>query len=182
MKKFLKWAGISLAGLLVLGTVIAVAAPAEPETKVKTVVKPDRAVVAENEELKAENAEYWGKITRLEDRVTDLKGQLKEERQNVRDLEAAQVAAPAPEAPVEDDGAGASTIEDGTWEVGSDIAAGTYRAPGGDDCYWEIRTSAHSGDSLDEILENGVMESNPTVTISDGQWFETDSCGSWTGV
>jgi hypothetical protein len=76
---------------------------------------------------------------------------------------------------------GSSTIEDGTWEVGADISAGTYRAPGGDSCYWEILKGPPSGDALGNIVENDAASSNVIVTLSDGQWFNTDGCGTWSG-
>jgi hypothetical protein len=76
---------------------------------------------------------------------------------------------------------GSSTIEDGTWEVGADISAGTYRAHGGDSCYWEILKGPPSGDALENIVENDVASSNVIVTLSDGQWFNTDGCGTWSG-
>lgn len=74
---------------------------------------------------------------------------------------------------------GGSTIEDGTWEVGADIAAGTYRAPGGDGCYWEILKGPPSGNNLENIVENDVASSNVIVTLSNGQWFNTEDCGTW---
>jgi hypothetical protein len=77
-------------------------------------------------------------------------------------------------------GGGSSVISDGTWEVGSDITAGTYRARGGDSCYWAILNGPPRGDS-DNIEENGGFTANVVVTLSDGQWFETNDCGDWSG-
>lgn len=74
---------------------------------------------------------------------------------------------------------GTSTIDDGTWEVGADIAPGTYRAAGGDLCYWEILKGPPHGDDIDNILENDVASKNVVVTLSQGQWFNTDGCGQW---
>ena len=76
---------------------------------------------------------------------------------------------------------GSSSIKDGTWEVGADISPGTYRASGGGGCYWEILKGPPSGDALDNIVENDVGSSNVIVTLSDGQWFNTDGCGTWSG-
>jgi len=77
-------------------------------------------------------------------------------------------------------GGGASVIADGTWQVGSDVAPGTYRARGGDSCYWAILDGPPRGDS-DNIEENGGFTANVVVTLSDGQWFETNDCGDWSG-
>ena len=75
---------------------------------------------------------------------------------------------------------GSSSIEDGTWEVGADIAAGTYRARGGDSCYWEILKGPPSGTNLENIVDD-VGSSNVIVTLADGQWFNTRDCGTWSG-
>jgi hypothetical protein len=77
-------------------------------------------------------------------------------------------------------GGGASVFADGTWEVGSDIAPGTYRAKGGGGCYWAILNGPPSGNS-DNIEENGGFTANVVVTLSEGQWFETNECGDWSG-
>jgi collagen triple helix repeat protein len=77
-------------------------------------------------------------------------------------------------------GGGSSTFADGTWQVGSDISPGTYRARGGDGCYWAILNGPPRGDS-DNIEENGGFTRNVVVTLSNGQWFETNECGDWSG-
>jgi hypothetical protein len=68
---------------------------------------------------------------------------------------------------------------DGTWHVGEDFAAGTYRADAGEGCYWARLQSAHGGDSLDNIVENGLGGGAQTVTLAEGEWFETADCGQW---
>jgi hypothetical protein len=74
-----------------------------------------------------------------------------------------------------------STIEgDGTWHVGEDFAAGTYRAESaGEGCYWARLKTAHGSDSLDDIIENGIGGGSQTVQLNDGEWFEVNECGEW---
>jgi hypothetical protein len=73
-----------------------------------------------------------------------------------------------------------STIDgDGTWHVGEDFAAGTYRADAGEGCYWARLKTAHGGDSIDNIIENGLGGGSQTVTLAAGEWFETADCGNW---
>jgi F0F1-type ATP synthase membrane subunit b/b' len=67
-----------------------------------------------------------------------------------------------------------STFGDGVWQVGKDIAAGLYRAPGGSGCYWAELNSANNQD----IATNGGFGPNQTVQI-DSPWFESDGCGQW---
>lgn len=74
----------------------------------------------------------------------------------------------------------APTISDGTWTVGEDFPAGTYRvnnAPG--DCYWSIYKS---GTNQSDIIDNHLGAGNLRVTLKAGQDFETQRCGTWTKV
>ena len=72
----------------------------------------------------------------------------------------------------------ATSVGDGTHIVGTDIAAGTYRAPGGNLCSWQ-RLSGFSGE-FDDIIAIGVFETRPIVTIpSSDAGFMSDGCGQW---
>jgi hypothetical protein len=81
--------------------------------------------------------------------------------------------------------AGAITAEasfgDGTYRVGKDIRAGTYRARGhgGNECYW-ARLRSFSG-SVDAIIANENLPGPAVVTIlRRDKGFETRGCGNWT--
>ncbi|MGP5607146.1 MULTISPECIES: coiled-coil domain-containing protein [Micrococcaceae] len=73
----------------------------------------------------------------------------------------------------------ANTVTGGTWTVGLDIAAGTYRAdePVDSDCYWAIMRTGSNGDLIENDIPGG---GRPSVTLSKGQDFNTSRCGSWT--
>ena len=77
-----------------------------------------------------------------------------------------------------------STIQgDGTWHVGEDFAAGTYRADAaGEACYWARLRTPHGSSSLDDIIENGLGGGTQTVQLNDGEWFEVNGCGEWTQI
>ena len=76
-----------------------------------------------------------------------------------------------------------STIEgDGTWQVGRELAAGTYRADAGEGCHWARLTTAHAGDALDNVIEDGIGGGSQRVTLGEGEWFETADCGEWRKV
>ena len=75
------------------------------------------------------------------------------------------------------------TIEEGQWEVGVDVPAGTYKltvavtADAG--CYWSITQHA----TPDNIINNDIVTGGrPTVILKRGQDFTTNSCGTWTKV
>ncbi|WP_425859646.1 hypothetical protein [Arthrobacter sp. TWP1-1] len=73
----------------------------------------------------------------------------------------------------------ANTVVDGTWVVGVDIEAGTYKAKSsvGSSCYWAILTSGTNGD---DIINNDIPGGGlPSVTLLAGQDFKSSRCGSW---
>lgn len=74
----------------------------------------------------------------------------------------------------------ATTFGDGTFRVGTDIAAGTYKnSDSSQGCYWE-RDSSFDG-SVDSIIANSISISDDIVTISPTDvGFTSDSCGTWT--
>lgn len=78
--------------------------------------------------------------------------------------------APVPSGPV-------TSIAEGTWTVGVDIVAGTYRVVGaGKDCYWSITKTGSNGS---DIVDNAIGGGNLSVTLKAGQDFTTKRCGTW---
>ena len=74
-----------------------------------------------------------------------------------------------------------ATIEEGSWTVGEDFPAGTYKlaAPATSTCYWGIYKS---GTNQGTIIENDIVTGGrPTVTLKRGQDFKSD-CGTWVKV
>lgn len=74
------------------------------------------------------------------------------------------------------------TFGDGTWEVGKDIKAGTYKtivpadSIGG---YWERDKDLNGG--INSIIDNGIGNPGAHVTVSlkAGTVFTTADCGTW---
>ncbi|MFT8787278.1 MAG: hypothetical protein ABF806_01800 [Bifidobacterium psychraerophilum] len=74
------------------------------------------------------------------------------------------------------DAAKKASISDGTWQVGTDIDPGTYRANSEvpSDCYWEVLSG-------DNIVKNDLPGGGfPQTTVSAGQQLKLSSCGTWT--
>ncbi len=74
---------------------------------------------------------------------------------------------------------GGPHFSDGTWLVGSDVQAGTYRtrqaSPG---CYWERDKDLNGG--VDSILANDNTDSPSVVTIlATDKAFKASNCGTW---
>ena len=73
-----------------------------------------------------------------------------------------------------------TSFGDGTWVVGGDIQAGTYRSSQtGSSCYWQ-RLRGFSGE-FDDIIVNELTEAISVVEISSTDaGFSTEGCGTWT--
>ena len=72
---------------------------------------------------------------------------------------------------------------DGTYRVGIDIQAGTYRSSdqSSGTCYWE-RLRSFTGDFGTDVITNGI-DSPEIVTISPlDAGFDTSGCGTWVPV
>jgi hypothetical protein len=88
-------------------------------------------------------------------------------------------AASAPAAEATPDGP-ATSFQDGSFLVGTDIEAGTYKTSGDDTglgCYWE-RASDDSG-SLDAIITNNYGEGPQRVTVKTGETFKVSGDCEW---
>lgn len=73
----------------------------------------------------------------------------------------------------------ALSVGDGTWTIGEDAPAGTYKATGAPkECYWAIYTSGQN-QSFDALIDNHLGGGNLRVTLKAGQDFETKRCGTW---
>lgn len=76
-----------------------------------------------------------------------------------------------------------TSMGDGTFVVGREIAEGTYQvavpagANGVHDCYWE-RTSPQGGTIDNDFVS--FAPQGPVVTVYDGEGFVSKRCGSWT--
>jgi hypothetical protein len=70
----------------------------------------------------------------------------------------------------------------GTFIVGTDMAAGTYRSSKGNGCYW-ARLRGFGG-TLSDIITNDFRTGGPAlVTIrSSDKRFQSSRCGNWTRV
>lgn len=98
---------------------------------------------------------------------------------------------PAPPSLVADSGAVANvsvpgrvltTFGNGTWQVGIDIAPGTYATTGaadGTSCYRALRTGSARGNLSDRAV---APEPATVVLTEDDGWFETSGCATWRRV
>ena len=69
-----------------------------------------------------------------------------------------------------------TSFGDGTWQVGADVAPGTYTTAGGPACQYSLRAAVTGSD----IVANTVGRGPATVVLSDDGYVETSGCSTWT--
>lgn len=95
----------------------------------------------------------------------------------------APAVAQAPAAPATPAGP-ATTAEDGTYEVGTDLAPGQYKTAGPDksdiipNCYW-ARLKNDSGE-FSAIISNGNLQGPGSVTVKKGEYLQLTGGCLWT--
>lgn len=69
-----------------------------------------------------------------------------------------------------------NTMGEGTWTVGTDIEAGTYKATKevNSDCYWEITAGGSNGNDI--VANDNPTGGYPQITVEDGQQVKISGC------
>ncbi len=78
-----------------------------------------------------------------------------------------------------------ATFGDGTYLVGDDLPAGTYRSAGAAEgmfqlCSWSIKASDEQSARIVDIGTAGELTDRQRVKLKAGQEFETNGCAPWT--
>jgi len=137
----------------------------------------DRSMEAKDEDI-AEQREQISALRvekgKLETAANDVEKQ--QEAADARDAELAtrETAVGAAEVAQK-----ASQFSDGVHIVGTTVTAGVYSIASSDSCYYVWRTGT-SSDS--DIVDNNIVSGPATVTLRDGEVFETSRCGTWNKV
>jgi hypothetical protein len=170
----------SLPGALLLGLVVGgavgagVVTAASDPTRSEAYLALQEELSTAQEQVSASEAEAQRAVAdkrRVETAVAQRDSELD---QRERDVAAREQAVSAVEQQI-----AANSIGQGTWTVGRDIEPGTYRTREAvvGDCYWAILASGTNGG---DIIENDLPSGGfPTVTLSAGQDFENNGCGTF---
>jgi len=89
------------------------------------------------------------------------------------------VTVTAPAAPAAPPPGPGTSVQDGVYVVGQDMQPGTYRvtAAVANRCYWKI---AKTGTNGADIIKNDLPAGGfPQVTLTVGQDFSSERCGTW---
>lgn len=92
---------------------------------------------------------------------------------------------PAPAQPSATPSGPVASFGEGTFEVGVDIEAGKYKSVGsasgeGLVCYWERYKTGTDGEPGDAGYINELKHGPQVVTLTQGQTFSSNRCGTWT--
>jgi hypothetical protein len=89
------------------------------------------------------------------------------------------VSIPEIEAAEEEPSGPLTSIDEGTYLVGEDVEAGSYKTAGPTTsmCYWS-RNKDDSGE-FGAIIANDIVHGPGRVTLNKGEIFETNGCETW---
>jgi hypothetical protein len=110
---------------------------------------------------RSESAKLAGELNELRDEVDAAEGALAETESSLEGAEREEAL---------------SSFGDGIWQAETDYVPGTYRAPGGDGCYWATLGSADPSDI--ETNEVTIDASQQIATI-ESPYFQSKGCGTW---
>jgi len=108
---------------------------------------------------RTEHSQAAQELRKLRGEVSSTKGELAETESSLSGAEREEAL---------------STIGDGTWQAETDFIPGTYRAPGGSNCYWATLNSADPYDIASN--ENGT---GPQIATIESPYFQSEGCGTW---
>jgi len=99
------------------------------------------------------------------------------------EAESASTASKAPEAKKTTEPESESTMDEGTYEIGVDAKPGQYKTQvpeSSSGCYWERLKDDRGG--FDSIIANDNVNpgARASVTVKDGEFFNSHGCGTWT--
>jgi hypothetical protein len=183
--KALKWIGIVVGAFVLIGIGAAAGGTTDPTTTTEY-----KAVAAERDEAKADLTTAQADLSAAQAEVESIAGDLPDREAAVKaaniqldqreaDVKAAEQAARATEKALHkrevavgivEKEIAANTITDGTYEVGVDIKAGTYKTKGASGCYYSVNGDANGND----IISNNISDGPGIVSVSNGQWLELD--------
>lgn len=170
------WLSVVIAFLIGIGVAVAEnPTPEEPtaETSSESESVAISDLQAENADLADDLEEANLRADAAEEELADAEARLRKKAADLR-AKAGELNRRENKIRSEEQRIAQTTFGDGTWQVGTDIEPGLYRAPGGGSCYW---AELNSADNFD-IVTNGGFGPNQTVQI-DTAWFESRDCGEW---
>lgn len=192
-RKLTRWAipaAVAIIGLAIGAAIGSGVADPTASGEYKALATDLATTKAANTDLGSQLADTKSKLDSANITLSDAVVQLEAANEKLGDLQSKQKQVAEREAAVKEredavqkaeDTQAANTVTEGTWTVGVDISAGTYRLKAPADkaamCYWSITRTGSNGD---DIISNDIVTGGrPSVRLSKGQDFTTQDCGDW---
>lgn len=139
--------------------------------------EPTPVVITDSPELDQREADLDDREEQLDDREAELNKRQTDLDTRKAELDRRALETPTPTATAT---ATATRIDgEATVLVGTDVRSGTYRTSGPSDpeieCEYTISRDSGASDVIDEGQTNGTA----TVSLRDGEYFDSDDCEEW---
>ncbi|HUS23235.1 MAG TPA: hypothetical protein VMZ66_14620, partial [Aeromicrobium sp.] len=139
--------------------------------------EPTPVVVTDSPELDQREADLDERESQLNDREAEL-----DKRQTDLDNRKAELDRRALETPTPTPTGSATATRIGGEEtvlVGTDVRSGTYRTSGPSDAEIECEYTISRDAGASDVVDEGRTSGSATVTLRDGEYFDSDSCQDW---
>jgi hypothetical protein len=139
--------------------------------------EPTPVVVTDSPELDQREADLDERESQLNDREDEL-----DKRQTELDTRKAELDRRALETPTPTATATATATRIGGEEtvlVGTDVRSGTYRTSGPQDPDFECEYTISRDSSGSDVIDQGSASGSTTVSLRDGEYFDSDDCQDW---
>ncbi|MFP5022402.1 hypothetical protein [Pseudonocardia phyllosphaerae] len=198
-RRIVKWAGLAVAGFVLLSVGIGIgadnAAPVTSEADAARIASLEQQLgdaQRSNQNLQASNEGLTTARDDLESRNKDLQTKLDSKPAAsapatpaaTTESPTASSSAPEQTAPAQTTSGPTTTVSDGTYQVGTDIAAGRYKTAGptsdsfGGMCY--VSRNKDDSNEMDSIIANDIAQGPSSVTVKKGEFAEFSGGCTWT--
>lgn len=123
-------------------------------------------------------------IDRAQKQLDDINRQIEQRKAELSNTPAAPAVPAAPAAPAPAASGPASTVSDGKYQVGTDMAAGRYKTAGPsgsgalDMCY--VARNRNDSGEFGAIIANQLVQGPSSVTVKKGEFAEFSGGCTWT--
>lgn len=164
-----------LGGLVIGGTAGWAITAAQMTPQIQDLQRDADGLSADLTKMTAAHDRLWDEQEEIVTHYTDKLAELSATEADLKAREAAVTQREKKVTAVE-----STSFTSGVLIVGTDVAAGTYRTTGVDDCYYAWMSG--TGSDAD-IIDNNIVSGTATVTLTKGDVFESSSrCGTWTKI
>jgi hypothetical protein len=141
--------------------------------------EPTPVVVTDSPELDQRAADLDERESQLKDREDELNKRATDLDNRKAELDRRALETPTP-TPTPSDTATATSIDgEETVLVGTDVRSGSYRTNGPSDTELECEYTISRDSSGSDVVDEGSTNGSATVSLRNGEYFDSDNCEDW---